>query len=339
MIIIINCIFAPSNKNNDMDALEKYFEILFTDTQFISRRRRAIGALKNIQAMTADPHGVALNPNIAASQTKLNTYNTCLNKIDTDSGFKEGETIDLDGVDAQLYLELRISEHVILSKVAKTSAIYHQFFPEGLSESAHLTRENTPIILNRMIVAAGHNAVLFPTLAGIYTTLQTNWNLARTAQTGGMGGLSVDMMNFLDALLALCIQLTDNVADIGKLFRGNIPKAMSYFDEPSFYGPNHHIHKHRNGVIAALAVVNAYQGVYTVKTHIQLKVKTAGVNVQIVILTNLTDPILPTDGKHVNGVGAHTWLASEISAVTTGYVVLISLNPTDPGQWELDVID
>jgi hypothetical protein len=322
-----------------MEALVKYFEILFADTRLISRGRRATGALKNIQAMTADTNGGLLSPNIVATQACLDTYNSTLAAIETDSTFKEGDTIDLLSVDEQIYLELHLSYYLVLSKVAKTSSTFHDFFPDGLNESNHLTRENIPLILTRMIAAGTAHSGLFPTLTGIYTTHQTDYNTARTAQTGGMGGVSADRVAFLNALLALCIQLTDNVADIGKMFRTDVLKAMSYFDEASFYGPNYHIHRHYNGSLLFGTRVYAYLGVYTDKTHIQLKAKTAGVNFQICIVASLTDVCALGGGKQVNGVGAHTWKASDISPLTSGYIVITSLSLTDTGDWEIDVID
>ena len=329
----------PQTGLKKMEALIKYFEILFTDRDLISNGRRATGALKNIQAMTADTNGGLLTPNITATQTKLNTYNTCLAAIETDTTFKEGDTIDLVNVDDQIYLEMHLTYYLLLTKVTKTSSIFHQFLPEGLDESNHLTRENIPLILTRMIAAGTANSGLFPTLTGIYTTLQTDYNTGRTDQTGGMGVISVDRVNFLNALLALCIQLTDNVADIGKMFRTDILKAMSYFDEASFYAPSHHIHKHFKGIFGHGAVIFPYLGVYTAKTHIQLKSKTAGVNIKICIVANMADACALGSGQQVNGIGAHTWLASDISPITSGYIVLTNLSLTDAGDWEIDIID
>ena len=333
------CIFASLIKQKRMKSLDSYFEILFTDTNLISRGRRATGALKNIQAMTADTNGGLLSPNILATQGCLDTYNLTLSKIEIDSTFKEGDTIDLVSIDEQIYLEMHLTYYLVLTKVAKTSSTFHAFFPEGLDESNHLNRENIPLILSRMIAAGTTYVGLFPTLTGIYTVHQTAYNTARTSQTGGMGGVSADRMAFLDALLALCIQLTDNVADIGKMFRTDILKSMSYFDEASFYGPNHHIHRHFKGTGAFGSVTFPYLGVYTAKTHIQLKSKTALVNYKICIVAHEGDPCVPLAGKQVNGIGAHTWLASDTSTVTSGYIMLTNLSLTTAGDWEIDVID
>jgi len=177
---------------------------------------------------------------------------------------------------------------------------------------------------------------MFPGVAGIYTTLQTNYNGAREAQTGGMGSISAAMAAFITADLNLCLQLTDNVYDIRKMFPQNIVKSMSYFNEASLYPAGHHFHQHFHGTLAFGASVTVpYDRVITPTTHIQVKSKTAGVNIKVCLLVLPTDTC--TTPKQVDGIGAYTWLATAIGPGT--YLVLTNLNPTLPGDWDVDIID
>lgn len=287
--------------------------------------------------MTADTNGGLLAPNILATQGFFDTYELKRAKVETDSVFKEGDTIDLDYVVRQIALEAHLTQHLVLTKVLKTSAIFHQFFPEGLDDINHFTRTNVPTILDRMITASTANALLFPGQTAIWVAWKSSFNLARVAQTGKMGSVSADMSAFLDAELALCMQLTDNVYDIRKMFAQNKVKAMSYFSESSLYGPTHHSHQHYTGHFEHGVSVVTFEGIFTAKTHIMVKSKTAHVNIMACVLEHSTD--VCTSGQTVNGIGQHTWLASVLGSLSFHYLVLTNLSLTDGGDWEIDIID
>ncbi len=316
--------------------LETVYKILFKAPD-ISRIRLSIGAHKNILAMTADSNGGLLTPYIASTQTKVDAYDLKLSKLGVDLVGTSSDTITLDYAVSQVGIEMHLTNHLVQTKVLNTSAIYNSFFPLGLEDVNHLTRGNVLLIIDRIIAAATANSVLFPGLTAIYNTHRTQVHDARDTQVLAMGGVSADRAAFDTAELNLQMQLTDNFYEIRKEFPLNMVKGLSYWDEASFYPANHHVHRHFDGTgLPAETTIVAYHGPVTARTHIQVRSKTADVDIQACLLMNALDPM--TGDKIVHGNSAHTWLASTIGPITNTYLVLKNLGVV-AGDWEIDVID
>lgn len=114
----------------------------------------------------------------------------------------------------------------------KKSPEWQEFFPLGLTEYTNATMGNIEILINRMVTASNaHIAELGAAFAGIFTSIQSNYNTARNLQINKKGEVGVALEAIDTNRLPLELQWCKNLHFIGFTYPGNPELCATFFDQ------------------------------------------------------------------------------------------------------------
>jgi len=114
----------------------------------------------------------------------------------------------------------------------KKSSEWQEFFPHGLDEYHQATMGNIEILISRMVAAsAAHTDELGAGFAAIWTTIQTNYNSARSLQQNKKGEVGVARLSVDTSRLPLELQWCKNLLYIGFTYPGDPETCATFFDQ------------------------------------------------------------------------------------------------------------
>ena len=214
-----------------MIELARYFKILFL-TLRVSREKLKQFTKDHIDRLTAANPGGIFTPLIANSTMLYDAYFGDLSSTSYAEAVLENRTLTMETSRKSLLDGISKAEGIISYTFDKTSGIYQEFYPQGLTEYNKATLSELETLATRFRLAVIAHEPLLPAgfLAGITTRL-TAFTTLRTQQQTQKGVASSDRDSIINSKLALCTQLTKNVLLIAVNFIGDEAKADVYFDQ------------------------------------------------------------------------------------------------------------
>jgi hypothetical protein len=115
-----------------------------------------------------------------------------------------------------------------------------EFYPHGLNEYGEVTKQQMPIVTNRLYKAADlHEAVLGNELADLLKSFEALWTNARDSQTDKKTEEGVDRTERSKSRIELELALTKAVHFIGDKFPGDVEMSKNFFELHLLYLVEH----------------------------------------------------------------------------------------------------
>jgi len=280
--------------------------------------------------------GGMYNTLITNVTTKYNAYYGRITNEATLKAIAEGTTITRNN--ARKAAEDKISQLQGLIKFVfgENSAVYQEFYPLGMSEYYQAREGDVGILFDRFVASATtHLSVGYPAEVAAITTLVNSFDTAYTARQAAIAQVDSVGTGKREDRKNLTLELTTAFLTIAIQNLGNPDKYDDYFDPrylPLNQGPRVY-----NGIVNNMGVVNAVPaGVITKSKRILLK-NTGPVDL-IFSLSNQAGVIHPEHQIVIPG-GEQQRLDGNLPILTEYYLNIQNTNPTENGQWHVEVDD
>jgi len=260
-----------------MITVEKFFANLFNHPN-ISRRHLlgfAIDYLARLaKANTSHQYDVMiayLTPLVAAFATEVGNEDIALN-------LRKTQTNTVDQTSYNFGNTMSSLEGVIAYTLGgKTSEGYMEFYPHGLSEYNHPTREAMPVLVNRINLITGKYATpLGSTIAGQLLAIGTSFNAARTAQVSTNADLAQSKIAISTNRLALELGMTKGLHELAAMYPGNIVACNGLVNFNLLYSFTQHQHDVHDGTLVAEGTVDVLNR--TMTDTVSIEVNNNGTN-------------------------------------------------------------
>jgi len=303
--------------------LINFFRILFNTSRISDLNLRKF-CEDNLQRMIANNPGGIYTILITDTTTAYNGYYGAITDEDARTAIKEGSTIAMNNAMKDFQDNVSQQEGIIRGTYGKTSPIYQEFFPHGLTEYSNANLQGVGVLMDRMVTAStAHQADLGVPFLTLFTNLRDTFFTARTAQLNLIGDVAGKKDVTETTRDDVEIQLMRNVLFIAYNNVGNTSAANTYFDQ-SFIRPKQQ--KTYSGDVPANETVNAAERTFEETDDIVLK--NTGT-------TALTFCLAPTAGDacavgvNVNAGEETTVTASELGDVANHFLNVTNNEGTD----------
>ncbi len=210
---------------------QKFYSNVFSAERITDARLQNFVRLL-IETLTLNNVGGIFDADILALTTGYTSYfgNYIAKAVDVADSASSTITID----DATLaFVDGTRNKHSLIESVyAKTTAIYKQFFPKGLTEFSKITRINVLSVSHRMTVkSAQYQATLGGApFAALFAGYETNIAGALTGQNQSKGTLKTTRGSVKTSRLPVENACLGAMYSVGKAFSPDFVKCNTYFD-------------------------------------------------------------------------------------------------------------
>lgn len=214
---------------------EKLVEDLFDDKNFADYKLRGFSQdhLLRLSIPANNPGGI-YSTLITDTGSKFTAFFGAIDSELVQESINEGLTITTEETKAAAIAELSHLEGLVAFKFGKTSAIYQQFYPQGLSEYHDANLDQLPPLFNRYKTAANtHLLAGNPAEVAALIVKLDAYNNARNAQLTGFGTTSTLQAGRREDRKALTLQLTTNLLTIALNNLQNPDNYNNYYN-PSY---------------------------------------------------------------------------------------------------------
>lgn len=161
----------------------------------------------------------------------LQFYGSISNE-DVAAAVRQGMTVQVDNTIQEFKKLVQRKEGAVRSAFGQESAEYQDFFPHGLTEYTHATKETIERLMERLVTVANiHKGSLEPELVKDLALLRDKYKPQREAQLGKKGEVAGHKSSAAGARTELEWQLMANIHFIGYQFRSDVQQALSFFDQ------------------------------------------------------------------------------------------------------------
>jgi hypothetical protein len=176
-----------------------------------------------------------------------------LSGVDIGLNKQKGKTNTVNGVITDFLKKLSDKEGVIADAVGgRSSGVYLEFFPRGLSEYSNATKTAMPLLVHRIYdAAAAHSVLLGPTLTTELQAFKTSWTNARNAQQQQMGSVEDTRTERGTARTNAEQALLYAIHSLALMFLDNEQACMQFFDFSLLFAQTHKKHLTRSGNISS----------------------------------------------------------------------------------------
>jgi len=208
-----------------------------------------------IAALTANNTSGAFTALIASLTAAYTTYFGNYATKNVSIATRKGSTSSLNTISKLFADTVRSKYNAIAAVYPLGSAVYIEFFPNGLSEFGRLTRENILEISHRMSVKATEymSTLGGAPFAAIFTTLETNITASIGTQNTNKSGVKTVTSAVINNRQPVEDQLMKVMFAVGLQFWPNQATCRSYFDFSLLFGVNTHPSVVETGVAIPLS--------------------------------------------------------------------------------------
>jgi len=222
-----------------MKDLGSYFENCFLLPTISQSRFRKFAAdhLRRIKGAPVNPLWEAM---IAQTQGKYDLYDAAFTVKDEDFNLQQGHTLNVDTIIASFKKKASQYEGAVISRYGKDSPVYQEFYPQGKTEYSTCNKTTVEGLIRRLAKAFGkYSANLGADYATKFNEMLTSYLEARGTQVSVKGSVSTGSAVLDKARQALAMQLYINLLDIAKMFIGDAPAGLAFFDQAILRLPKH----------------------------------------------------------------------------------------------------
>jgi hypothetical protein len=228
-----------------------------------------------IAALTANNPGGVFTTIIASLTTAYTAYFGDYNTKNVSLATKKGSTSSLDTVSRLFADTVRSKYNTIASVYPIGTAIYIEFFPNGLTEFSRLTRANILSISHRMTIkSAEYKATLGgQPFADLFSGLETSIGTAIGTQNTNKSGVQAITSAVINNRQPVEDQLMKVMYAVGSQFWPVASTCNSYFNFPLLFSVNTHpsvvVHGTVNFLSTALCIGSGIDtgSVFTLKNQ------------------------------------------------------------------------
>jgi hypothetical protein len=180
-------------------------------------------------------------PAIDLIDTVLPDLDRELGEVEATGNLGMGKTMNTDSV--LLHFSHAMSEEApFIQRALKNEepGAYLEFYPNGLSEYNRITKEDAPMLLKRVNLAAVKYAIqLGKTLSDELAAFEQQYHDAREAQTGNTGALAQNRGERSAARKAAEPVMLGIMHDTGRQHPGDVAAGERFYDLSLLYAPVH----------------------------------------------------------------------------------------------------
>lgn len=302
------------------------------DTREISDDNMRKFSETNLDRMISNNPGGIYDTLITNTTTVYNDYFGAITDEDVKAAIKEGSTIAMNNAMEEFKLTVSQKEGIIRGTYGKDSPTYQEFFPHGLTEYSKASLENVPTLMSRMVTSATtHQADLGVDFVTLFTTLESTFTTARTAQLTLIGEVAGKKDATATMRDAVEVQLMTNVLTIALNNIGNIEAVNNYFDQ-SFIRRKEQ--KTYSGDVAGGSTVNIAERTFEESDDIVLK-NTGDVALVFCLAPSAGDACI--SGVTLNAGEDITVTASELGNTAANHFLNVTNNEGSDGAYSVIV--
>jgi hypothetical protein len=192
---------------------------------------------KLVQNNGTNEYNLVLNP-LEAAMVPLRSE---LGQVDTTFNIQVGKTATVDSfiIVFKNYMKDNYMRIAVALGNDKTAA-FTEFYPNGKTEYAQLTKTKIPTVMERLKVAATtHQTPIGATISGELQAFQTQWTDLRKAQLEGKSAVKTNRSDRTTARRNVEIELLKTIHFIANKFPGDVLKCKTFFNFNLLFGARH----------------------------------------------------------------------------------------------------
>lgn len=214
-----------------MTNLETIFKDLFADSRISDDNMKSF-CEDHIGRLAANNAGGEFTAILTAVGTAYTAYFGNMSSEETKAAIQQSLTLANDNLIAAFKKDISKTEGLISFTYGKTSPIYQEFYPHGVTEYSTATKGNVETLATRFFDACtAHAADLPDATVTLFADYKTNLPVSRMAQLVKIGEVSSSKAGTAESRTELQIQLCANIHYIGFTYPTDVTKCMTFFDQ------------------------------------------------------------------------------------------------------------
>lgn len=313
------------------------------DTKEISDDNIDLFTQDHIERLKANNPDGKWDAIIAATEAAHQIYFTAKSEERHSTAVKEGATVTVENLATQFKALVSQKEGIIRGTWGKDSAIYQEFYPQGVTQYTNATYGNIKDLMDSYVQACtDHEAELPANFKETFTKLRDDFALARSAQLNKMGDVSGDKLATAEKRDVLEIQLMKNVLAIAADNVGNPDIIEVYFRQ-------HYIRSSAqpgggegggeeltSGIVGPQAKVTVQHGNFDANT--EFRFINTGETVLQFYTANLPDDPVPGAVLELQPGEEAAAYASELGSEENLFLMVFNPDEEDEGSYEAGVV-
>ena len=310
---------------------EKLIEDLFDTPKLADYNLRGFteDMLQRLSLPVNNPGGI-YSQLITDTSAKYTAFFGLMTDAATKKAVSEGLTVTMNTTKGLMLAYMSDLEGLVRFRFTATSAIYQEFYPQGMTEYHDANLTQLPMLIQRFQNAA--TAHLTPAETGVLTARINAFTAARAAQTSVFAEVETLQIGRRADRKLLTLQLTTNMLTIAL---NNIENPDNY---SSYYNPSYLPLTDKafsvNGLIAPGATITAVnEGVMTQSSTVTLY--NSG-NEDLVFSVS-DQPGIPHSTYSITIMGGNNGHFTDLPVLERYYVIIQNPDTVATGRWKVKV--
>jgi len=221
----------PSSFFDAMKNLRTYFKVIFDSPKISDDNLRKFAEI-HLQRLSAGNPGGIFTALITATTGAYQAYFGAIVDEATRAAIQKGMTLKMNNALDAFLEAARRQEGRIRAEYDKESAVYAEFYPQGLNEYNQASLADVEALMLRYAQAAErHVALLGQNFVDTFKDFHAKFTAVRTAQLLAIGGVKAEKTDTRGNRDALEDQLMDNLFTLAMKFKRDADAGMAYFDQ------------------------------------------------------------------------------------------------------------
>jgi hypothetical protein len=210
----------------------------YFDTAKISDDTVRKGAKDHLARLNANNQNGNLRAILNDTQAAYREFCAAIDTEDQNFATQQASTLEVDAILDEFKKNVSRYEGAVRSEFGIGSKEYQEFFPQGQSEYALLSKSNAEMLMERMdVLCRKYSGTLSNTMVTLFANYNVNYETLRTQQLQYMANNTVLKSNTAKARTKLELQMCKNLLLIAAENVGNPNILNTYFDQ-SIFRPN-----------------------------------------------------------------------------------------------------
>lgn len=221
-----------------MKNLRSYFKVIFDSSEISDDNLRKFTEI-HLQRLSADNPGGIFTALVTATTAVYQAYFGAIVDEATRSSIQKGLTLTMNAALDDFLAAVRRQEGRIRADYDKPSAVYAEFYPQGLEEYNQATLADVETLMARYAKAAArHGAALGQPFVAQFEGFHNAFSAARSAQLLAIGEVKAEKTDTRGTRAAVEDQLMDNLLTLAMKFKRDPDAGMAYFDQSFIRRPD-----------------------------------------------------------------------------------------------------
>lgn len=214
-----------------MRNLRSYFKVVFASPEISDDNLRKFTEI-HLQRLSADNPGGIFTALVTATTTVYQVYFGSIVDEATRTAIQKGMTLKMNAALDDFLEAVRRQEGRIRADYDKPSAVYAEFYPQGLEDYNQATLADVETMMARYAQAAArHGVELGQAFVDKFAAFHTEFTAARSSQLLAMGEVKAEKTDTRGTRAAVEDQLMDNLLTLAMKFKRDPDAGMAYFDQ------------------------------------------------------------------------------------------------------------